>query len=96
MTKAKFLVDRDALLNESSAETASTCVSLFDRIQGLPKSRQLMGLACAFALMCDASGLQPQDVFSASRNLMADRMTTSGMKPHFEAMKFHLSTDILA
>lgn len=89
------LVDRDRLNSAPAASVASTCVSIFDRIQGLTQEKQLLGLACAFALMCDAVNLPPQEVYQASRNVMAEKMTASGMKPQFEAMRFHLETDIL-
>lgn len=95
MTKAQVLVDRDRLNLAPAGEVAHTCVSIFDRIQGFSREKQLLGLACAFALLADACHLPPQDVFTAARNLMADRLTSSGMRPQFEAMKFHLNTDIL-
>lgn len=97
MTKAirRFLIDRDRLMSSSSQATASDTVDVFDRIQQKPKERQLLALACAFTLLCDACNIPPQDVFLASANLMADKETASGLRPQFRAMQYHLETEVL-
>lgn len=99
MTKAsnprKSLVDRDKLNSARQSEVANACVSVFDRIQGWTREKQLLALAAAFVLLADASGIPAQDVFTASKNLMADPLTQTGLAPQFQAMRFHLNTEVL-
>jgi hypothetical protein len=97
MTKRnRLLVDRDKLNHASKSNVASRCVDIFDRIQGWPKELQLLSLAAAFLLSADASGYPAQDAFTAVKNLMADPMTSSGLAPQFQAMRYHLNTEVLA
>ena len=97
MTKAaaRLLVDRDKLMNASRKDVADSMVAVFDRIQLWGREKQLLALASAFVLLADTSGIPAQDVFSASKNLMHDPMTSTGLAPQFQAMKFHLNTDVL-
>lgn len=94
MAKAS-LVDRDALNGAPKKLVADLCVHVFDRLQDRKKEHQLLGLAAAFALLCDACRIPPQDVFTATKNLMADPMTSTGLAPQFQAMRFHLNTEVL-
>lgn len=96
LNKKKLLVDRDRLMNANKAEVARDTVTVFDRIQHLPKHRQLLALAAAFLLTADASGIPAQDAFTATKNLMKDPLTSTGLSPQFQAMKFHLRTEVLA
>lgn len=93
--RARLLVDRDKLTNASRQSVAEGTVSIFDRIQGWPKEAQLLALACAFILTADASGLPAQEAFTAAKNLMADDLTSTGLAPQFQAMKYHLTTEVL-
>jgi hypothetical protein len=92
---ARFLVDRDKLNQAPRSEVAAACVSIFDRIQDWGREKQLLALAASFVLLADASGIPAQDVFAASKNLMADPMTSTGLAPQFQAMRFHLNTEVL-
>lgn len=92
---ARVLVDRDRLNLASQKAVAANCVRVFDVLQHYPREHQLLALACSFILLADASGIPAQDVFTASKNLMADPLTSSGLEPRFQAMRFHLNTEIL-
>lgn len=52
-------------------------------------------MACAFILMAETCRLPAQDAFAAATNLMKDPLTSTGRHPTFDAMRFHLETDIL-
>lgn len=95
MTKARLLVNRDKIMFASKTDVANACVSIFDRIQEWSREKQLLALAASFVLLADASGIPAQDVFTTSKNLMADPMTSTGLAPQFQAMKFHLNTEVL-
>lgn len=97
MTKpaARFLLDRDKMNHASKADVGKAMVTIFDRIQTWGREKQLLALASAFVLLAEASNVNAQDVFTASKNLMYDPLTASGIAPQFQAMKFHLNTDVL-
>lgn len=96
----RLLVDRDRLMNADRKEVASTTVHIFSRIEAFRKERQLLGLACAFVLLCDACNIPAQDVFTAAKNLMANPLKAEAsarpLAPQFEAMGYHLRTDVMA
>lgn len=93
--RKKLLVDRDALMNASRSKVADACVAVFDRLQGLPKETQILALAAAFLLSTDASRIPAQEAFTATKNLMFCERTASKLDLQFQAMKFHLNTDLL-
>lgn len=93
--KARSLVDRDALNSAPKKTIGNLCVRVFDSIQHARKEHQLLGLAGAFTLLAEACRIPAQDVFAAVKNLMADPMTSTGRAPQFQAMKFHLDTEVL-
>ena len=97
MTKrsTKVLVDRDRLMNANRKEVGDSMVAIFDRIQGWAREKQLLAMASAFVLLADTSGIPAQDIFAASKNVMYDPMTSTGLAPQFQAMRFHLNTDVL-
>lgn len=94
--RKKTLVNRDALMSAPKKTVADLCVLIFDRIQSRDKEHQLLALAAAFTLLCSACKIEPQDVYAASKNLMADPLTSTGLAPQFQAMRFHLNTEVLA
>lgn len=94
--KHKLLVDRDKLVNANRANVARLCVLLFDRLQlHASKEEQLLALAAAFLLMAEACGIPAQEAFTAVKNMMADPMRASGIYHQFDAMRFHLDTEVL-
>lgn len=93
--RKRLLVDRDRLMNAKRGDVANGCVNIFDKVQRFPKAIQLLSLACSFILLCDASGVPAQDVFTAGKNLMADPLTQTGLGLQFQAMRYHLNTEVL-
>lgn len=92
----KALINRDRLMNASQSAVADGCVKIFDRIQGWPKEYQVLSLAAAFLLTCMSTRIPAQEAFTATKNLMADPLTSSGMGLQFQGMKFHLDTEVNA
>lgn len=95
-TRRRLLVDRDRLSNANRANVARLCVLLFDRLQHhARKEEQLLALAAAFLLMAEACGIPAQDAFVAVKNMMADPLRASGIYHQFDAMRYHLDTEVL-
>lgn len=83
-------------MNADAKEVATLTVLLFDRLQGYPHNEpKVLALASAFLLTCDAMKVPAQDAFEACKNLLADPLHSSGMRPSFAAMSQHLKDDIL-
>lgn len=96
LTSNRTLVDRDKLVNANRMEVAKLCVLLFDRVQQhRSKEEQLLALAAAFLLMADACGVPAQEAFVAVKNMMADPMRASGIFHQFDAMSYHLKSEVL-
>lgn len=95
--RRRLLVDRDRLVNAHRANVARLTVLLFDRIQlHESKEEQLLALAAAFLLMAEACGVPAQEAFTAVKNMMADPMRASGIYHQFDAMRYHLDSEVLA
>lgn len=88
------LLDPDRMASASRVEVSRTCVEVFDRVQTKPREHQLLGLACAFILMCEALRVRESDAFATASRIMADKLTPSGRTAHFDAMKYHLETEL--
>lgn len=93
--RKRLLYNRDRLMNASKRSVANITVAIFDRIQGAAKELQILGLAAAFAITCEASRVEPQEAFTAVKNLMADPLTATGRGLQFDAMRYHLDTELL-
>lgn len=88
-------MDRDRLNHAPQGVVANLTAQLFDRLQDKPKEHQLLAMACAFILMAETCRLPAQDAFQAASNLMKDPLTATGRHVTFDAMRYHLETDIL-
>jgi len=95
VTKARVLLDRDRMNGADKQGVASLTASIFDRIQDSTPANQLLALAASFLLLCTASGIPAQDAFTATKNLMYDPLTRTGIAPQFQAMQFYLKEDVL-
>jgi hypothetical protein len=97
LTNKTTLIDRDRIVNADRTTVARLCVLLFDRIQTHSNyEEQILALAAAFLLMCEACGIAAQDAFTAVKNLMADPLHADRIEHRFAAMKYHLETELLA
>lgn len=90
----KTLVNRDRLNSADKSKVGTAMVSLFDRLQSLPKEVQVLALAGAFALMTEVSKVTAPEAMTAVSNLMYDPLTSTGRAPQFNAMRFHLDTEL--
>lgn len=69
-------------------------VKLFATIQNQPRETQLLALAAAFVLQAEAFRFPTSDMFAAVVNLMRDPSNPSQREHRFDAMKFHLETEL--
>lgn len=69
-------------------------VKLFATIQNQPRETQLLALAAAFVIQSEALGFPANDAYAAVVNLMKDPLNASGRDHRFDAMKFHIQTEL--
>lgn len=93
--RKRLLVNRDRLLHAPRKKVAQACAALFSTVQGLAKEVQILALAAAFTIICEATKLPPRDAHEAVNNLMYDPLTANGRALQFDAMRYHLDTELL-
>lgn len=69
-------------------------VKLFATIQNAPRETQLLALAAAFVIQAEALEFSTSDTYAAVVNLMKDPLNASGRDHRFDAMKFHIRTEL--
>lgn len=69
-------------------------VKLFATIQNEPRETQLLALAAAFVIQAEALEFSTSDTYAAVVNLMKDPLNASGRDHRFDAMKFHIRTEL--
>jgi hypothetical protein len=90
----RLLLDRDKMNHADRTRVAAAAIRALDRIQALPREVQLLALATAFILSCDVADTPAQDAFVASKNLMYDPLTQTGIAPQFQGVKRYLQEEI--
>lgn len=69
-------------------------VKLFATVQNMPRETQLLALAAAFVIQSEALGFPTNDAYAAIINLMKDPTNASGRDHRFDAMRFHIQTEL--
>ncbi|OXS28346.1 MAG: hypothetical protein BCS36_01165 [Desulfovibrio sp. MES5] len=79
--------------NCSVREAAQCCMAVANAIQENPKQGpRLMGLACAFLLAAEQSGISVTDMMTYARNCMND---AEGKRPEFAATADYINKEII-
>lgn len=85
MAKLNF----DALNNAPLEEVALTGFKIIDAIQGDRPEHRASAAAMVFLLLCQEFRAVPQDVFTATKNMMASDV--AGENPHYEALRLYIA-----
>lgn len=84
---------RDLMANCSVREAARCCMAVASGVQTNPdQGSRLMGLACAFLLAAEQSGISVTDMMSYARNCMND---AEGKRPEFAAAADYINKEII-
>lgn len=70
-------------------------VKLFATIQKSRPEVQLLSLAAAFVIMSETLRFNTNDAYASVVNLMKDPVNATGRGHQFDAMKWHLETELL-
>lgn len=84
---------RDLMGNCSMREAAQCCMATVSAVQTNPdQGSRLMGLACAFLLAAEQSGISVTDMMIYARNCMND---AEGKRPEFAAVADYINKEII-
>ena len=85
------LMDPDMFKSVNVPEVANATMAVIDTIQDTPPHVRVAAISCAFLLMCERVGIEPQDAFSVVTNLMN---FADGKRPEFAAVKAYLEGEV--
>lgn len=84
---------RDLTANCTTRDAAQCCMAVASGVQANPdRGARLMGLAAAFLIAAEASGLPVPDLMGYARNCMN---TAEGKRPEFAAVTDYIEKEIL-
>lgn len=90
MSKTRF--DHLALANVSPKRVARATFRALDRIQEYEPHEQCAAAAALFIVVCETCKADPQDVMTATRNLLMDER--EGRRQEFQALRMYAENEI--
>lgn len=84
----------DKMVNAPRAETATASVLVIDALQNFIEGHpgvQIVAIAATFLLLCERAGVTPQEVFTATTNLMNDHDRRSN---EFRAVAAYIENEV--
>lgn len=85
----------DRVVNVPAASAGQAAMGVIDALQHYierDKGAQAVGLCSAFLLFCERFGLQAQDVFTATKNLM--NAAEGDVRKDFDAVRLYLQNEV--
>jgi len=84
--------DRDRMNQAPARKVASAAMTVIDALQlRFTSEQQVLGTAAVFLILCERFGVEPQDAFTATKNLMN---TVTGKRAEFEAVADYARFDM--
>ena len=84
------MLDPDRLNNADTRRSANATFAVVDALQDNPPHEQVIAGAAFFLLACEHHGVQPQDAFVATKNLMSH---AEGRRPEFEGAAHYMKEE---
>lgn len=84
-------MNRDKLNSLPAAVAARSTFTMLDRAQDLQPEYGLVGTAALFLLLCEAHGIEAQDVMTVTKNLM---VSEGERHPEFRALADYMKYEI--
>lgn len=86
-------INRDIVASADVRLAATSTMQVLDAIQSIrPREYQITALACSFQLLAERVGLEPQDLFALSTNIMNH---ADGRRPEFAAVRQYLKEELI-
>lgn len=87
------LIDRDKMMNADRRRVANATMGVIDAAQRFRPEEQALGMAAAFLILCQEAGVNPQDAWTMTNNVMHDR-TTGQPAPQFRAVAAYIRNEL--
>ena len=84
-------MNRDLMNNANPAAVATAVMVVIDKLQHEQPHVQQMAAAALFVLLAERWGMEPQDVMTATKNLM---IGSEGKRAEFEAVALYLENEL--
>lgn len=84
-------MNRDLMNNANPTAVATAVMGVVDRLQHEQPHVQQMAAAALFVLLAERWGMKPQDVMTATKNLM---IGSEGKRAEFEAVALYLENEL--
>lgn len=82
----------DLINNANAADAAQAAMAVIDRLQNFPPHLQAHGLGVAFIALADHWSINLQDLFTATKNMIADPI--DGHRPEFKAVQRYINEEL--
>lgn len=86
------MIDRDTLNHVNPTDVGHATMALADRLQDIPREVGLVGIAALFLFVCEHLRAQPQDVFTVTKNMLAESL--DGVNPELTAARLYVENEI--
>lgn len=87
----KLIYDR--MVNAEPHDVSKATMAVADGVQTLTPETQVMGAAAFFLLLAEAYKVNPQDVFTATKNLMSSEKGDA--IPQFNAAREYIKHEVI-
>lgn len=84
-------MNRDLMNNADPQAVATATMAVLDRLQHQQPHIQQMAAAALFVLLAERRGVEPQDVMTATKNLM---IGSEGKRAEFLAVALYLENEL--
>ena len=85
-------IDYDGLTNAAPSAVAQAAMQVIDQLQNHRSHVQAAAAAAVFLVLCDHFRVSPQDVMTATKNLLFD--DREGKRPEFAALRDYVRYEI--
>lgn len=85
------MLNRDLMNMVPVKEAATSTLAIIDRVQTLPPHLQVIAIVAAFKLLIERYGVDPQDAFTVTDNVMNH---AQGRRVEFDAVRAYLANEV--
>ena len=84
------MLNTDQLNNADAEQVARGGISILDRMQNCPQHIQPLALCAAFLTLADHLRVPPQDLFTVTKNMMAEEQNIAEFKAVRDYIKYEI------
>lgn len=85
------MLNRDLMTNAGVRESATSAMHVINALQDLPPHLQVIAIVATFKLMVERYGVNVQDAFTVTDNIMNH---AQGRRAEFEAVRAYLANEV--